>query len=574
MPKIFISYRRADSRKDAGRLYDRLAQAFGHDNVFKDVDDIPFGSDFRGVIAEAVSGCDVLLALIGRQWVSVKNEDGQRRLDNSGDFVRIEIETGLQRDQCTVIPVLVDSAPMPGSSDLPDSLRELAYKNAIIVRDDPDFHRDVDRLISDLKRQFDEIVSSSRTAEPLHPSSDIHEAISQFYAYCDDQKWNDARRLLAQIRETGRAPRFFNFDEVETEIWEKIEQAELDNEYAILRLMAEREPAIRVWTALQVFWESYPDYDPERIADRVKPAPEGTPSPDPLPVNGEGESRKQPGSGGEVMTTADVAWIPKPDPPRVQRIEDILPPPFEWCEIPAGEVTLISKRGWTPNYIPQGESKSYSVNAFCISKYPITNAQYKLFIEADGYEMREWWTDAGWDQCVKENWIEPRYWQDETWNEDKQPVVGVSWYEAVAFCQWLSAVRGERIMLPTEQQWQRAAQGDDGRAYPWGDEWDGARCNNSVPPCESRQTTPVRQFEKLGDSPFGVVDMVGNIGEWCLTGYKSGNVDLNIKDARVLRGGTWGYNDLKNLCVTNRNATVLTNRSSNYGLRIVCASPE
>jgi hypothetical protein len=154
MPKIFISYRRADSRKDTGRIYDRLSQAFGKGNLFMDIDNIPLGRDFRGVLREAIAQTDALLVIIGRQWVNVTDENGHRRLDNPADFVRIELESGLQRDTCLVVPILVDGAPMPRADELPDSLRELAFKNAIIVRDDPDFNNDVTKLIAGLRNYF------------------------------------------------------------------------------------------------------------------------------------------------------------------------------------------------------------------------------------------------------------------------------------------------------------------------------------------------------------------------------------------------------------------------------------
>lgn len=213
------------------------------------------------------------------------------------------------------------------------------------------------------------------------------------------------------------------------------------------------------------------------------------------------------------------------------KLEYSLPEPFRWIDIPG---------------------KDYS-----ISKYPITNAQYARFIETGGYNERRWWTETGWDARLKglvldyskgegvatdTPWTEPRFWNDSKWNGANYPVVGVTWYEAVAFCQWLSEVSGENIMLPTEEQWQYAAQGDDGRTYPWGNEWDCTRCNNSVEPCQSDGTTPVQQYEGKGDSPFGVVDMSGNVWEWCLTDYDQKTNDLNSDTQyRVIHGGGWFY---------------------------------
>lgn len=474
MPKIFISYRRADSRKDAGRIYDRLVEAFGKENIFKDVDNIPLGKDFRGVLREAVAQCDIQLAIIGKQWLDIKDEAGNRRLDNPGDFVRIEVESALQRDSCIVIPVLVDNAPMPRADMLPPDLRELAFKNAAVVRDDPDFHNDITRIIQSLGG------GHTIPSKPQTAAYDVHTAISEFYRAFDEQQWERARELLAEIRTSGKAPRMFNVDAHEQEIWDALEAAERDKQYDLLHLMTKRANPKRVREALQDFWQDFPDYDPDGIAQSV-----GV----------------------------------KPTAPR------ILPAPFDWIEIPAGAVTI--------------EGKTETIPAFHIAKYPITNAQYAKFIEAGGYHEEKWWTDAGWEQREKDRWTEPRHWANSRWNGVEQPVVGVSWYEAVAYCQWLSEVTGGNISLPTEQQWQRAAQGDDNRIYPWGNNWDCNRCNNSVEPCHSEQTTVVRQYEGKNDSFFKVVDMAGNVWEWCRTAYETGSQDLNGTDVRVLRGGSW-----------------------------------
>ena len=112
MARVFISYRREDSSGWAGRLYDRLSQRFGGDNVFMDIDTIEPGLDFVEVIQRAVGSCDVLIALIGRQWPTVSDATGQRRLDNPEDFVRLEIAAALRRD-IPVIPVLVRATAMP-----------------------------------------------------------------------------------------------------------------------------------------------------------------------------------------------------------------------------------------------------------------------------------------------------------------------------------------------------------------------------------------------------------------------------------------------------------------------------
>jgi hypothetical protein len=127
---IFISYRRDDSEGEAGRLFDDLVKHFGEASVFIDVAGIEAGRDFRRAIDESVASCGVLLAVIGRNWVEAKDEIGQRRLDDPSDFVRLETASALKRD-IPVIPVLVHGAKMPRPDQLPDDLKELAYRNGV-----------------------------------------------------------------------------------------------------------------------------------------------------------------------------------------------------------------------------------------------------------------------------------------------------------------------------------------------------------------------------------------------------------------------------------------------------------
>jgi len=148
---IFVSYRRSDSADIAGRIYDRLIGRFGKDPVFKDVDSIPLGFDFKEYLGKKVGECDVLLAVIGDRWLEATDPSGKNRLDDPTDFVRIEIESALERG-IPVIPLLVRDAKMPSEESLPSSLRKLVYRNGTPIRSDPDFHRDMDRLISALEK--------------------------------------------------------------------------------------------------------------------------------------------------------------------------------------------------------------------------------------------------------------------------------------------------------------------------------------------------------------------------------------------------------------------------------------
>jgi hypothetical protein len=143
--KIFINYRRDDSIAIAGRLHDRLAEIFGPDNLFMDVDNIPVGINFDEYLNSQVAQCDAMLSVIGPNWLRAKDKTNQRRLDKPDDFVAIEIAAALGRD-VLVIPVLVDGTHMPKASELPASLKPLALRNAIQVRN-TNFRSDAEVLI-------------------------------------------------------------------------------------------------------------------------------------------------------------------------------------------------------------------------------------------------------------------------------------------------------------------------------------------------------------------------------------------------------------------------------------------
>jgi len=144
--KIFISYRRDDSAGHAGRLYDHLKDHFGTQNIFMDIDTIQPGEDFRKAIENAVGACDVALVLIGKQWLNAKDLHGLRRLDDPHDFVRAEVASAIANPKIRVIPVLVRGASMPGAHELPEILKELAWRNAIELSDNR-FQYDAKRLI-------------------------------------------------------------------------------------------------------------------------------------------------------------------------------------------------------------------------------------------------------------------------------------------------------------------------------------------------------------------------------------------------------------------------------------------
>jgi hypothetical protein len=158
---IFISYRRSDSNDVSGRIYDRLVATFGAAAVFKDVHSIPYGVDFPTYIRQQLGRCKVLLAVIGPTWLTVERQ-GQRRLDDPADWVRIEIQTALENEGITVIPVLVGEGDRLSEANLPDGLGPLAKLNSAQARPDPDFHIDMTRLV----RRLEDIVGPGNSVEP------------------------------------------------------------------------------------------------------------------------------------------------------------------------------------------------------------------------------------------------------------------------------------------------------------------------------------------------------------------------------------------------------------------------
>jgi len=197
---------------------------------------------------------------------------------------------------------------------------------------------------------------------------------------------------------------------------------------------------------------------------------------------------------------------------------------MRYVEIPAG--TFL--------YGDPPELKETS--AYRIGKHPVTNAEYAAFVAATEHKP-------------------PRHWRSQI-PPDKladHPVVNVTWYDAMAYAEWAGG------RLPTEEEWEKAARGTDGRVYPWGDEWDPEKCNTweSGP----HKTTPVGQYSLGGDSPYGCADMAGNVWEWTVSVSEWG-------DSRVVRGGSWGDGQWFARCAF-RSRNITDDYDNSLGFRVV-----
>lgn len=323
---------------------------------------------------------------------------------------------------------------------------------------------------------------------------------------------------------------------------------------------------------------------------------------------------------------------------------DLRPQPFEfegrtvWAIAPplqpvaAGEFIRGSepndKRAYNDEYTTE---RRLTLPAFSTGRYPVTNAEYRFFVEDGGYGNDRWWSDEGlkWKaggpeahDAAIEQWMgdraflqsqknleafligigrtpatirywkevtqlsedearkrgrqqfsrsfdRPAFWEDPTLNNPARPVVGVNWHEAEAYCRWLSAVTGQNYRLPAETQWEKAARGTDGRQYPWEGEFDSARCNTN----ESRilLTTPVGLYRN-GISPYEVYDASGNVWEWTVDWYQAypgGQASEDFGERfKVVRGGSWDGDDGNARCAS-RGGDVPVSFTYDIGFRLL-----
>jgi formylglycine-generating enzyme required for sulfatase activity len=241
--------------------------------------------------------------------------------------------------------------------------------------------------------------------------------------------------------------------------------------------------------------------------------------------------------------------------------------------VPGGPFLMGSKEGSEGAYDDEYPQHTVEVADFCIGRYPVTNGQYARFVEARGYDERRYWSAAGWawregkepnlsfteDEDFRRNYAEwlkgrspekrdvPFWWDDPARNLPNLPVMGVCWHEALAYCNWLEETTGRECRLPSEAEWEKAARGAEGSTYPWGnDEIEPDRVNYDQ--TGIGRTSPVGCFPG-GASPYGCLDMIGNVWERCSSvGYHEaaypyraddGREGLEENVVRALRGGSW-----------------------------------
>ena len=377
--------------------------------------------------------------------------------------------------------------------------------------------------------------------------------------------------LLKQAKTSGYQSRFVSLDKLlriaESAVADRSETREVQREYQhIVALFAFESTRNLACEALAEFKREFGDYDPQNLQRHCQPAA-------PLRESVDGRSRKPtgpqranqaPATGNASLSSQNVSRpkaiqassqavtqpraqgaipaaatppVAKVDAPTLRQItspeadslsvKEVLPM-LQWCDVPHGSVTISSIVGADEDF---GEVTE-QVDNFVMSKFPVTNAQFAIFADAeDGYRNPRWWDFSPHAQ----RWFKLRKGVAKSrFSGDARPRENVNWYEAMAFCNWLGKLLGMKITLPTIAQWQRAAKGDDDRYFPWGDEYDEEHCNTLETGLKT--TTPVERYQ-LGASPYGVYDMAGNVWEWTVNTAAAAEAGRDFR--RAVAGGSF-----------------------------------
>jgi len=518
MPKIFISYRRSDTQAISGRIHDHLADAFGAKNVFIDFDNIPPGVDFREFIAQEMETCDVLLVVMGNQWSSVKDDDGARRLLNPADPVRIEVETGLQREQISLIPILINNTRMPKPDTLPDSLEPLAYLNAMQIRDGRDFRRDMERVIDTIRKMPRR--NTTRTGMRLSTeASNQGRLIGIALAVV-------ALLILGGVFVLG----VFGGDQSDETPQETEVAANVETEESIAtdtEVPTDEPTATNTPTDEPTATNTPTDEPTATNTPTDEPTATNTPTDEPTATNTPTDEptvthTPKPPTMTPTLSPLDLAQVGvdrnddwEPYIQEFNGVEMVLVPAgsftmgsteeeiefgYQMCEAAAVESAQCS-RSWVEDEAPTSQQE---MAAFWIDRTEVTRAQYQACVDVGECERTP---DSDFS------------------SEPDQPINRVTWFQARDYCTWRGA------SLPTEREWEYAARGPDGLLFPWGDEFEGNEANHCDGNCGQQDWASVYNYVNeenddgyaitapVGSYPqdaswVGALDMSGNVWEW------------------------------------------------------------
>ncbi|MEM9091419.1 MAG: SUMF1/EgtB/PvdO family nonheme iron enzyme [Cyanobacteria bacterium P01_F01_bin.53] len=527
MSRIFISYRRGDSAAEAGRIYDYLEARLDRTALFKDVDTISGGDNFRQRLNEALDVCQILLVVIGKSWLQTKDAAGRRRLDNPNDWVRLEVEAALQRN-IRVIPLLLDGVPTLSVADLPGSLKALAERQALFVRNDPDFRRDMERVLTVIRQH-----SEGKRRAIVSGGASL------------------SRRRALQIlglSGTGLGAALI----------------------AKTLLPAATEPS----------GEGTTTPSPSGAVDDSPPSSEPPlPSPEPPspPLADWEMPALEPPTVNGVSAEFNVATVNVSDKSiEVERkqaefyTEDLgNSVTLDMMAIPSGSFQMGSPSLESDRVDNEGPQHEVSVPPFFMGKYAVTQAQWRAIVALP--------------KVKRDLKASPAHFQG-----DERPVESVSWDEAVEFCQRLSAKTGRAYRLPSEAEWEYACRAGTTTPFYVGETITLSLANYrgnvnyaAGPKGDYRQeTTAVGSFPA---NAFGLYDMHGNVSEWCADHWHDNYVGAptdgstwlsdGATDGRIRRGGSW-FSMPSGCRSAYRFTDVPANRNNLLGFRVSCSPPQ
>lgn len=395
-------------------------------------------------------------------------------------------------------------------TQVPPNLEEIQYLNMIKGPQDAEAVQELMKAVWLGERTLDSgilqvpVEKLPQEEQELEPEDDMTPVrmIGQAADAMETGDFDEAVRLLEQAKHRGYESRFIDIDallhEAESSLQRQVAKRTIDLEYRKIVEVVMRSATRKLGCdAFMQFYNENPTYDPENLMEICKR--KRVTKPELIKV---------------VTAMSEDPLPPKVEPPPAEL------PHLEWCFIPNGLVI--------------NDGQSARVADFYMSKYPVTNALYQEFVrDKNGYRNADWWRFSNYAYNWYKRNPEPR---PPRYKGDDRPRENVTWYDAMAFCKWLSARLNKTIALPTRQQWQRAAQGEDSRLYPWGDEFDKEKCNTRE--SRIRMTTVVMRYTE-GVSPFGVMDMAGNVWEWCLDPLGGSPEDIGVNAPRSLQGGSF-----------------------------------
>lgn len=494
--KLFISYARVD-KSYCIQIVDTLDV---HDTWFDQR--LYAGMHWWKEILRRLDWCEGFVYLLSPE--SVSSEYCKREF---------ELAQGLGRH---IFPVLIHEG-----TEIPATLREVQYANmskgltaeAVKVL-----------LNSIYMAEQGRYVPAPVSPEGLHPevikppTPNPSNVIGLAAEAMERGQYDQAVYVLRQAKATGFNPRFINLDAMLADAEIGLERQsylrDAEREYRQIADLIKLKKTFKLGCeAFRAFRKQYPEYDPDclgMLCDGMTSKNGSQPVASPTNGNHGGAAPHKP----------------------ITPVAGFNIPLLELCEIPAGPVHIR----FVDEQNAVRDVRTLDVKPFRISRYPITNAQYQVFLsDPGGYANPRWWQYSPHARNWRMNNPQPK---PPSFKGDERPRERVSWYDALAFCNWLGARMRRTISLPTLAQWQRAAKSDTNHLFPWGDTFDNERANTRE--SNLNMTTLVTRYPD-GASPFGVMDMTGNVWEWCLDAETPNGLTQEVTGnaKRAIQGGSF-----------------------------------